>query len=153
MNALQVEIAVANLYNYRANIIVPNVSWGWLLKHEADLIVVNKNNIVTEVEIKVTLSDLKADFKKRHNHESKNIHRLVYAIPFAMLEKALPLIPDHCGIITVNEVERHDLKYYVANHYRLPKKNRNLPITDKQLQDLMRLAVMRIWTLKQHRKK
>jgi hypothetical protein len=101
MNALQVEIAVANLYNYRANIIVPNVSWGWLLRHEADIIVVNKNNYVTEVEIKVSISDLKADFKKGHSHESKKIHRLVYAIPFTMLEKALPLIPKYCGIIVV----------------------------------------------------
>lgn len=61
-----IEHAVAMLFGYRIYDIVPNVYWGWNLRHEADLICVNSNMYVTEVEIKVTAADLKADFKKGH---------------------------------------------------------------------------------------
>lgn len=68
-----IEVAVAKLINPRINLIVPNVYWGWDLKHEADMIIVNSNNKVTEVEIKTNISDLKADFKKHNGHKSNKM--------------------------------------------------------------------------------
>lgn len=56
-------IIVAYLGGVRTNIIVPNLSWGFL-NHEADLIAVDKNGYLTEVEIKRSFEDFKADFKK-----------------------------------------------------------------------------------------
>lgn len=106
-----VEIAVANLFGYRRFAIVPNVSWGWLLPYEADMIIVDRSTYkVTEVEIKVSLSDLKADFgKKKHRLgvdgswiPPDRVGRLYYCVPEGMLEKAKQLIPEHFGIIAVN---------------------------------------------------
>ena len=56
-------IIVAYLGGVRTNIIVPNLSWGFF-NHEADLISVDKNGYLTEVEIKRSFEDFKADFKK-----------------------------------------------------------------------------------------
>jgi len=146
IHAGHIEVAVANLFGYRQNLIVPNVSWGWGLRHEADLIIVNPSNKVTEVEIKISLSDLKADFKKQHEHQSKKIGRLYYAFPIEMLEKALPLIPNNCGIITVQQLENRNPK---ASFYRMVKFDKFIkPITDSQRIKLGDLGCMRIWTLK-----
>jgi hypothetical protein len=141
------EVAVAKLFCYRKNIIVPNVSWGWGLRHEADLIIVDQNNKATEVEIKISLSDLKADFKKGHTHESNRISRLIYAIPHELLDKSLDIVPKTAGIITV----KWNAYRYCAEWYRTVKHDKNKkPLSDRDLVALTRLGCMRIWSLKEH---
>ena len=50
------------IFGIRKNLIViPNVSYGFLLWGEADLIAVTKSGYAIEGEIKASLSDLKAD--------------------------------------------------------------------------------------------
>ena len=51
---------------------MPNISWG-LGVHEIDLFVVRPSGYAIEVEIKVSLSDFKADFNKKHTHSSPKI--------------------------------------------------------------------------------
>lgn len=158
LHAGHIEVAVAGLFNYRVYAIVPNVSYGWGLAHEADLICVSKAMIVTEVEIKVSAGDLRADFKKHHNHSSKRIHRLVYAVPESLVELAKELVPKHCGIIEVytkeyypkSRSDKHTIEGFFARWVRGAKKNSNPPITEKQYAELLRLGCMRIWTLKHH---
>jgi len=60
-----IEFAVAKYFNFRKNLIVPNVSWGFNI-HECDLLIVRKSGYAIEVEIKISKSDFKADFKKIH---------------------------------------------------------------------------------------
>ncbi|MBT9170538.1 MAG: hypothetical protein DDT18_00881 [Actinobacteria bacterium] len=95
----EIELAVADYFNPRVNLIVPNISWGMFL-HECDMLIVTKNNYAYEVEIKTTKSDLVADQKKRHNHSNKKIKKLYFAIPDYLLQYA-EYIPDHAGIIVV----------------------------------------------------
>jgi len=151
MHAGHIEVAVSKLIGYRSHIIVPNVSWGWGLNHEADLIVVDKNQKVTEIEIKVSLSDLKRDFQKPNQHRSKKIGRLVYAIPESILEKALPLIPKEHGIIIVrkNTIETW-FSYRAIWQRRCRYRKDYAGISNAEVHDLMRLATMRIWSLKEH---
>lgn len=142
-----VEVLVARLFCFRKHMIVPNVSWGWGLGHEADMIIVGEGNKVTEVEIKVTLADLKNDFKKGHNHKSKMIGRLYYAFPESMLKRGLPLIPKSCGIIII--VERNG--GWKAELYRMVRYKKDYNgISTEQLVELLRLGVMRVWSLKEH---
>jgi len=158
IHAGHIEVEVAKLLNFRKYLIVPNVSWGWL-NYEADMIAVDcKTRYCTEIEIKISLSDLKADFKKRHNHDNKKVSRLIYAMPESLLEKGLPLIPNSCGVISVKYVELPDSKYgksnggyWKAEHVRIAKRRKGvLPVSEKDVNDLGRLGCMRIWTLKQH---
>lgn len=149
IHAGHIEVAVAKLFGYRQNLIVPNISWGWDLRHEADMIIVNDSNRVTEVEIKISLSDLKADFKKKNGHISKKIGRLYYAIPLEMLDKSLELIPKECGIITVKKYDYTDGTAFHASYYRIVKFNKFVePISNAQRLKLSELGCMRIWTLK-----
>ena len=90
LTTLELEIALAKYFDVRRNIIVPNISWG-LLSHEVDLLVVRKSGIAVEVEIKISVQDLKADFKKSHHHVEKQnrITEFYYAMPKDIYEKCI----------------------------------------------------------------
>jgi len=152
-----IELAVAMLLNYRVYTIVPNVSHGLGLRHECDMLALDKNGRFTEIEIKVSASDLKADFKKGHGHRCDFISRLIYAMPIELCEKYKDLIPQECGIIAI------ELSYpswlngrakIEARHYRLVKhdKKKSMP-SEKVKMEFMRLGCMRIWSLKAHNNK
>lgn len=146
LTTVEMEWRVAAYFNYRQNIIVPNISWGAGL-HECDLLIVTKRGIVTEVEIKVSRSDLKADAKKRHKHKNEKIKDLYFAIPDYMRD-CIELIPEHAGIILVSRnYDRGDSIY--CKTIREPVSNRNyIKMTDKEVLNIARLGTMRIWSLK-----
>jgi hypothetical protein len=158
LHAGHIELAVVMLMNYRVYTIVPNVSYGLMLGHECDLLMLDNNGRFTEIEIKISAADLKADFKKRHGHRSDFISKLIYAMPKELCEKYKDLVPKHCGIISV-EVSYPEWMYdggamVKAKHYRIAKhdKTKRMP-TEKEKMDFMRLGCMRIWSLKAHNNK
>lgn len=124
---------------------VPNVSYGFL-NHEADLLVMNGNRRLYEVEIKVSLSDLRADFKKHHGHNDKRVSRLFYAVPEPLLLKAKELIPDEFGIIEVYAIERPHSFLLRARRVREAKKMRDYKLNDAEVCNLLRLGNMRYWS-------
>ena len=67
----QIHLALRNsgIWNKRSDIMIPNLSWG-LLDYEADFVVLSKSGYLTEVEIKRSWEDFKADFNKKHKHLS-----------------------------------------------------------------------------------
>lgn len=144
ITSMDIEIAVAKHFNMLQNLIVPNVSW--MTGHECDVIVLSKAGIASEIEIKVSTSDLKADAQKRHGHRSKLIHKLYFAIPDYM-EKDIAFIPEHAGILIVSSAPN---KY--CNRIKCirdPQRNKFPAWDDKLRYNLLRLSTMRIWTLKQ----
>jgi len=48
-----------------------------IVDHECDILSVSKKMFLREIEIKVSVSDFKADFKKKHNH-SGNIKNFYF---------------------------------------------------------------------------
>lgn len=141
------EVAVANLIGFRQNTIVPNVSWGLGLSHECDMLVLDSQERFTEIEIKISASDLKADFKKDHSHESSKISRLVYAVPLELVELAKTLIPEKAGLISVTWAGRLYKPCFVASWVKQCKHNKNRP-TQQTIKRFMELGCMRIWSLK-----
>lgn len=90
----QIQLALRDswLFNRRDDIIVPNVSWG-LIGYEADLLAINKTGQVTEVEIKRSMEDLLADFKKKHRHNSATY--FYYCVPESIADRAKEAIMEH----------------------------------------------------------
>lgn len=141
------EVAVAKLVGYRRNVIVPNVSWGLGLHHECDMLYLDDKGRFTEVEIKISLSDLRADFKKWHQHKSNIISRLQYAVPEKLAEHALNIIPKGSGLIVVSWDEH--LGYFVARYEVVGTHNKACQKPKPEtVQNFMRLGCMRIWSLK-----
>lgn len=137
----EIELAIAQNYGWKQNLIVPNISWG-LLDYEADIIIMSKAGIVTEIEIKTSRSDLIADSFKSHKHKSNLVKYLYFAIP-RKLEKSISYIQENAGI-------------YIVETNGNVKKERNattnpdfIKLKKEQRYNLARLGTMRIWNLKQ----
>ena len=119
--------------------------WRSIVNHECDMLIVTKNHYLTEVEIKISLSDLKADFKKKHQHKDENIKNFYYAFPEEMKEKALELIPKDCGILIAVKKEC-GIPYRKIECYRKPKINKEAkPVNDIVLSKIYRLGYLRYW--------
>ena len=169
MTALEIEIAVMKYFNPRQNIIVPNVSWGLYNKeykslHECDLIVLSGANWATEVEIKISKSDLLKDAEKPHGHNHNLIRRLYFAVPESLMDIAMQNIPERSGLIVIKQKTRikykkdkyggylkdGDMQYLIAEVVRESKINVSaVKWTDAQRYQLARLGTMRILGLKE----
>jgi hypothetical protein len=143
-----IEVAVAMLLNYRVYVIVPNISHGLYLNHECDVLAL-KDSRFTEIEIKISASDLKRDFEKKHGHRSQYISRLVYAVPENLIDLALMLCPKASGIIAVKW--NSYIGKYTAYWVRTGKHDKAIPrVPDSIQKKFMELGCMRIWSLKTH---
>ena len=101
--------------------------------------------IATEIEIKISLADLKADAHKKHSHSSDKIKYLYFAIPSYMLEKALPFIPERAGIITVEKiVSAHKDVLYRVRYVKNAIENKNCrKFNDIEVTQCRRIEAMR----------
>lgn len=151
MHTGEIEVSIARYFGTRTNLIVPNVFWGLGFPYEIDLLVVTPKKYAYEIEIKVSLSDLKADLKKKHQHYSEKIKRLYFAIPEELKDKALLLIPERAGLFIITKSFTHN-GHLIRENVSLiknPKQNNTArPLTDKEIFKLYELAAMRMWNLK-----
>jgi hypothetical protein len=168
MKTLDIEIAIIKGFNPRQNIIVPNVSWGlhdnnYAPLHECDVLILSGSNYATEVEIKVSKSDLLIDKNKRHAHKHNLIRRFYYAVPEKLKDTALEIIPENAGLLVISTKEATNYKWYDegrCDEYKIYynrvdtvkecKINTSaIKWTDEQKFQLARLGAMRILGLKQ----
>jgi len=139
INSRDIEILLSHYFDFRKNIIVPNVSFG-LFVHECDMLVVTPSRYAYEIEIKTSKSDMKADLKKRHGHHSDKIKKFYFAIPCSLLS-SINLIPDRAGILSVNKRGR-------LEQIRPAQNQECRKLSDYEYYHLLHLGCMRMWTLK-----
>jgi len=169
ITASDVQVAVARLFNWRQHIIIPNVSWGIGLRHEADLVVLSKSGYLKEIEIKVSASDIKADMRKGPRwarvmgdqdamgysfHMEGPIRQLFFAVPEHLADN--PNIPEKAGIIAVrweepyNHLEKHRLGRYAARIIRAASVRKEaIPLKESEIRHLLHMGCMRVWSLKE----
>jgi len=151
MKTIEVEIKIMEYFGVRANLIVPNVSWGIANLHECDLLILSGNNYATEVEIKVTKHYLLKDNDKRHGHLHHYIARLFFAVPEKLEEEALKHIPDRAGLLVVcpRVRGRDGERYCIVKQVRAAKRNKDPHqwAVHERFQ-LLRLGAMRILGMK-----
>jgi hypothetical protein len=146
-----VEIATARHFNYRKNIIVPNVSWGIGLRYEADLVVLRPSGYAVEIEIKATESDIKRDLKKRAGHDGNHykygqlFRELWFSVPEHLAFSKH--FPDCAGILLVKKCKKSGY----ARILRRPKiRKQAIKWPDTLRIKLLHLGLMRIWGLKEN---
>jgi hypothetical protein len=161
--AQEIEIAIAKHFNYRQNLIVPNVSHGLDLLWEADMLILRPSGYLTEIEIKVSKYDLLNDEKKAkwRMWPWRRIAMHYYAVP----EDLVPFVPNQqSGIIKVRAlkddvVTRNCYKKVKAVYKKgeiwteLVRSAKLSPLREKlspaRRLKLAELGAMRIWDLKQ----
>jgi len=152
ITTIEMEVAIAKYFGVRQNIIVPNISWGFM-SHEADMFIIKRSGLTTEVEIKRSKYDLLADFKKGHNHidRQNRISELYYALPIELYESCKDLIPENSGIITCEKYHvGHGTRRVGVRTQREPVKIKNArKLTEIEKLKIATLGTMRIWSLKE----
>lgn len=143
------EVALMEWIGVRANLVVPNVSWGIAIGnrslHEVDILKLSKSSYATEYEIKVTKSDLIKDKEKMHGHVHNAIKDLYFCVPKKLKDIALDHIPDRAGLICVEDVNYR----FRVEVIRKPKSNqRAVKWSEKERYQLARLGALRIKGLK-----
>ena len=156
LTTIELEVAIAEYFGIRANLIIPNMYYSYF-KHELDLMILTKSGCAYEVEIKINVSDLKKDCEKWHGHRDSRIRKLYFAIPESLL-KYQEYIPDHAGIFIVYEITekyyRVQLGSYQSKTFLRVKKIREAKTTSSYTFSTIdrykfaRLAALRIWGLK-----
>lgn len=131
------------------NIVLPNILLivGRVGQYEADLLYITPNRYCTEVEIKISIADFKADFKKKIYHNSDLVRNFYYAFPSELYQDNCAeinqiLSDSDAGIMAVK-----DFKGRCVRIMRDPKPRRHIePISEKQLYELMRVGCMKWYT-------
>ena len=128
-------------------IVVPNVLLG---PYEADFITITKSNYLIEVEIKISISDFRADFNKKHYHDCPEVNALYYALPQELYEKHKAEIKESCekvgaGIILICEEKISNGYSYehLKRFAKKPKLRKAKPLTVYQMLDFARLGCLR----------
>lgn len=148
MTSKDIEVALcaypSSLFYCRRWVVVPRVSWG-LESHECDVLALSSSNYAHEIEIKISVSDLKADFKKHHQHISRDnkIKCLWYAAPIEMQAAMEQFVPEHAGIIVVYQANR--LRTKIIRRAKQNMSARKFTIEERM--QLLRLGAMRYWTI------
>ena len=140
ITALDIELACYDHFDYRRNVIVPNVFWGLGFRHEIDVLVLRPSGYGVEIEIKVSKSDLKRDLKKRGGHGGAFIREVYFAVPTDLAETAIEIIKPEYGVLAYNG----DLQII-----RKPKSMSCRKCSDSERAKLLHLGVMRVVRLKQ----
>lgn len=150
----RVATAIAKtLFDWRRNVVVPNLSWGMGLGFEIDLGVLTESGWLTEVEIKVSVADLRNDVKKfRHRKDEASagrdettIRRKYFAMPYDIDMKrkvAGVSIPDGCGLIVVDGGARGDTAKITLEAAIRPNARKLRP---DEREKMLRLGYIRFW--------
>lgn len=153
----EMEYALFCHFSSRFPLITTNISGTiGIVNHECDLLMVSKSNYLTEIEIKVSLADLKKDFKKWHGHKDERIKYQYYALTEELYEHK-DLIPENFGIIMVKKKTRmntfmkkiplEETFYSVLEVRKIQNPEfKGFKLNDKQLLNLYRLHGYRYWT-------
>ena len=73
ITTIEIEVAIATLFDVRKHIIVPNISWGFT-SHEMDIALITKSGFLKEIEIKISKSDFMKDFNKNCSSGKYNLN-------------------------------------------------------------------------------
>ena len=151
IKTIDIEIAIMRHFDFRKNLIVTNIT----RKFEADVVVLTPSGYAHGFEIKVSLSDLKADFKKPHHDEKlrhiyyQHFKHFSYAVPVELKDKAISLIPDFCGLYVFEKRENiYDFSFTSCKEVRRPKKLYDYKWSEKDRLWMARLGAIRVYFLK-----
>lgn len=128
--------------------IIPNVSWSWL-NWEADLISITKAHYMHEYEIKISLSDFKADFHKRKHHYFRNNYgtRKPNYFWYVSPEKAVPIcIPDYAGLIIMEPLSKHAIGHRLVTVKKAMKLH-DKKISDNGINSMLRTLQFKYWNI------
>ena len=129
------------------NIVIPNITMHGDGKgiYEADLIYFSlKAKVITEIEIKISIQDFRADFKKKRYHDHLHVGYLYYAVPQNLYENHKDEIESLLGdagliLITLSKDKNKCVKYIK----RAKKRKNARQLNESELINYLRIGCMK----------
>jgi len=95
MTTLDIEKAfVKNIRVARNNFVFPNIYLG---DFECDVLEITKSMYAYEYEVKISVSDFKADKKKKGKFDNPRTNYFYYIVPKGLID--IDMLPDYAGLI------------------------------------------------------
>lgn len=148
----EVEFAcIKHVWNGGSYLVIPNVKDGFFKKREADLLVITPSNYLFEIEIKISMADLRKDGQKKllfvdQFENDIRIKRKIFAVPEELFnshsEKIIKLIPEYAGLWTIKK------SGWIVERISPKNKSCARKISEKEKAVLMRLGCLRLWGIK-----
>lgn len=112
----------------------------------ADLVLLTKAGYLTEVEIKISLSDWNADqHKRKFNRDRPHVSRFFYAIPETLEGQIPQWIPDTAGLIVVRSVPNYYGFRDAVTELRAAKRVMSKKIAPHEILRMHESAYYRYW--------
>lgn len=151
MTEKQMMSPLAYRLEYWRRLVIPNVYFGWC---ETDMFIIQKSGYYWEIEIKCSVSDWKADFKKTDRWYGKNYigyaKEFYFAIPSELIAGGIPdFVPEEVGLIVVRSDSYGNLHAYFDRNSSL-KNSLAEKLSPKTIVELCQKANQRYWNLILH---
>lgn len=140
---IDIELALVRFFNMHKNLIVPNYYIS--PSHECDLIVVTGAGYATEIEIKMSVADMRADLRKKHKHINDKLKLLYYAFSDEIYDKCKDMLPPDAGVLVISP---HPENHFWVEKIKTPKEKKCRKLTDKEMLHIARTATLKLWNAK-----
>lgn len=142
----RIRLALARHFDWFHNRMYPE----WFIDGGvADLVFVSKAGYVTEIEVKISVSDWKADqWKRKWDIERPHITRFFYAVPDTLVDSIPDNTPDFAGILSISAGRRtrDDVR-----EIRAAMRRPSIKLTPAAQQKMFESAYYRYWNREIHR--
>lgn len=140
----RIRFALARYFNYLDHLMMTE----WEIDGGiADMLFISRAGYATEIEIKISVSDWKADQNKgKFDRERPHVARFFYAVPEELADKVPVTIPSYAGILIVRSGK--GLKYHSFDQVREIRaaiRRKAQKISEQEITRLYRSAYYRFW--------
>jgi hypothetical protein len=148
----QVKAMVAGYFRYKQR--CPIVAFEasdkleWATGEPADILVVTESRMLYEIEVKISIADLKQDAKKnKHRHFATNscclpVYKFYFAVPQDMADAALGVcngLYPYAGLLSITKFPFNSAAVdFGIDHAKSPKRLNNKPLPLKDIVYLVR---------------
>lgn len=110
---------------------------------QADLIFVTRAGYLTEIEIKISLSDWNADqTKKKFQLPRPHVSRFFYAVPEPLIDRVPEWVSEEVGLLAVVERPTYDS----VREIRPAKRKKSVPLRGDEIARIYRNGHARMWS-------
>ena len=146
MTSDTIKACIANYYRYQRQCpIVALEAWNYRYpNYQPDVLVVDKQNRLIEIEVKVSLTDFKADRKKkiwqvRRMDPNEWPWQVYFAVPDHLIEKVQPELPAGCGLLEISSkwLVMDNIEMAVKCAGKAPTHKGGANVSDRYLQTII----------------
>lgn len=138
----RIRFALARYFNWRQHVMMSE----WTIDGGiADLLFISRSGYATEIEIKISRADWKADrHKQKFDRERPHIARFFYAVPETLADSQPEWTPEYTGLLIVRAAH-NSYSFDEVTEARAAIRRPAQKMSDREIARVHRSAYFRFW--------